>query len=386
MKKLFIILLFFLTLRGIATAQTISVADVEVMPGTTASYTLVINVGNGEYTGFQYEIAFPATGFSTPEAEKSTVNASWDSGSITPGTLSGGAGKVSALSMSSAQLPTGDFAVGTVSFTVADDVAVGEYAVNITKFEFLSGTTRQAAPDISFKVKVTDRITLDEASATLPVAQSGVNVKVKRTIKAGVWNTICLPFSMTEAQLKAAFGDDVKLGQFKASNGIVKDGDDFTINFSTRSIDKGFVANTPYIIKISNNVTSFTVDNVNIIVGSTIKTTLDEDEESLGQFIGTLKAGTTIPADYLFLKDNKFYYSTGTTEIKGFRGYFWLKDFTSISPAPALNIIVDGQATKVEGLNIVHEDGYYYNLKGQKVNNPIQKGIYIKYGKKVVVK
>ena len=31
------------------------------------------------------------------------------------------------------------------------------------------------------------------------------------------------------------------------------------------------------------------------------------------KFIGTLKAGATIPADNLFISDSKFYYSKGTT-------------------------------------------------------------------------
>lgn len=387
MKKRFMNMLLFLAIGGIATAQTVSVADVEVLPGTTASYALVINVGGGEYTGFQYEIAFPATGFSTPETGKSTVNASWAGGSINPGALTSGAGKVSVLSMSNTKLPTGDFAVGTVSFTVANDVAVGEYAVNITKFEFLSGTTRQSAPDISFKVKVTDRITLDETSTTLPVAQTGANVKVKRTIKAGVWNTICLPFAMTEAQLKAAFGNDVKLGYF---DNYTVDGSNISIVFNGSGVADGLLANYPYLIKTSNDVAEFDVDNVTIDVegegGEAIYEAGKPKKTTYGRFIGTLKAGTTIPADYLFLKDNKFYYSTGTTEIKGFRGYFWLKDFTSASPAPTLNVTVDGQATKVEGLSFVREDGEYYDLKGQRVSNPTQKGIYIKNGKKVIVK
>lgn len=394
MKKRFMYMLFFLAIGGIATAQTVSVADVEVLPGTTASYALVINVGGGEYSGFQYDIAFPATGFATPETDKSTVNASWAGGSINPGALTAGAGRVSVLSMSNAQLPTGDFAVGTVSFTVADDVAVGEYAVNITNFEFLSGTTRQAAPDISFKVKVTDRITLDEESTNLPVAQNGVNVKVKRTITAGVWNTICLPFAMSEAQLKAAFGDDVKLAYLDINNGYSVDGTSLSINFRNWDVSWGLYANYPVLIKTTSNVEEFNVDNADIAANeaSSVQTWEKQSstppfaKEAFAQFIGTLKAGTTIPSNNLFLKDNKFYYSTGTTTIKAFRGYFWLKDFTSSSPAPTLNVIVDGQATEVEGLSIVREDGQYYDLKGQKVNNPTQKGVYIKNGKKVVVK
>jgi len=57
------------------------------------------------------------------------------------------------------------------------------------------------------------RVVLDETSTTAPKASNGaVDVLVKRTIKANEWSTICLPFTMTETQVKTAFGDDVRIG------------------------------------------------------------------------------------------------------------------------------------------------------------------------------
>ena len=388
MKKRIMDMLLFLALGGTAMAQTVAVADVEVLPGTTASYALVINVGGGEYTGFQYDIAFPATGFSTPVTGKSTVNASWEGGSINPGALTEGAGRVSVLSMTNTQLPAGDFAVGTVSFEVASDVPVGEYNVSISNFEFLSGTTRTSAPNVTFKVIVTDRITLDEESTELPATMAGVNVKVKRTLKADVWNTICLPFSMDETQLKAAFGDDVELGEFLDYE---SDGSSITVDFGTVDVSDGISENYPYLIKTSANVTEFNVDGVNIApdeegAEAVYETGKGKNMKTLGRFIGTLKAGATIPADNLFLSDNKFYYSTGTTVIKGLRGYFWLQDFDSSAGVPALNFEVDGQVTKVDGIQVVTDDGTYYDLNGMKTDRPTKKGVYIRDGKKVVIK
>ena len=98
-----------------------------------------------------------------------------------------------------------------------------------------------------------------------------------------------------------------------------------------------------------------------------------------------MKAGVVIPNNNLFIKDNKFYYSTGDTTIKGFRGYFWLSGFDSAA-APEINISVDGNTTKVDGIQVLTEDGAFYNLKGMKVENPTEKGVYIQNGKKVVVK
>ena len=39
-------------------------------------------------------------------------------------------------------------------------------------------------------------------------------VRVKRTINANEWSTICLPFAITAEQVKGVFGDDVQLGDF----------------------------------------------------------------------------------------------------------------------------------------------------------------------------
>lgn len=116
----------------------------------------------------------------------------------------------------------------------------------------------------------------------------------------------------------------------------------------------------------------------------------DEVTVTYVKFIGTLRAGTTIPADNIFLgTDNKFYYSDGSNTIKGFRGYFWLKDFKSSDASRQIKLMVDGEeATGIEGLYINGEavaEGVY-NLKGQRVDMPTQKGVYIKDGKKVVIK
>ena len=55
--------LLFLAWSGIAMGQTLSIPDVEALPGETVSYSLNINVGEGAYTGYQYQMQFPATGF-----------------------------------------------------------------------------------------------------------------------------------------------------------------------------------------------------------------------------------------------------------------------------------------------------------------------------------
>lgn len=390
MKKVFLGLLLMFTAYGASMAQTLVVADVEVLPGTTGKYALEINVGGGEYTGFQYDIEFPSTGFSTPTTGKSTVNASWTGGSIIPGDLTAGKGRLSALSISNDLIPTGDIKIGTVSFDVANDVPLGEYNVTISNFEFLSGTTRTSVSNVTFKVKVVNVLTviLDETSTTPPEDATGVNVIVKRTINANEWSTICLPFAMSEAQTKAAFGDDVQLAYFTGYE-ITKVGSDvtgITINFEDDDLSEGFSANYPYIIKTSKNITEFTL--LATIAPHDVEETFKRGRNVVGSFIGTYQAETAVPENDLFLNDNNFWYSKGKTKMKAFRAYFHFEDVLAEAKNAAARIgmvLNEGGTTGISTIGVDTNEGKYYNLQGMPVEKP-SRGLYIGNGRKIIIK
>ena len=191
------------------------------------------------------------------------------------------------------------------------------------------------------------RTVLDELSTEAPEAATGVDVRVKRTLVAGVWNTICLPFAMTAEQVTAS---------------------------------------------------EFTVDGVDIEVEE--EPSVDKDEYRTGSgtkkdpyvyhnnsFVGTYVADTEVPELALFLNDNKFYYSTGATKMKAFRGYFDFYDvLTEVENAEArISFVIDEDW--MTGISDVkrEDDSLYYNLKGMRVAKP-GKGLYIVNGKKMVIK
>ena len=384
MKKIILSLLALATC-GLATAQTLSVADVYVTPGGKASFGLSVNVGTGEYDAYQFTMNFPATGFSLTGQKTSTDL--WD-GSLSLGTLVSGVANASGISNDGTAIPSGDILLGTVEFEAESTLATGEYDVTISNFEFINKGTGTSIADVTFKVYVTDMLTLDENSTTLPSDQDGVDVLVKRTIQKNVWSTLCLPFDMTEAQVKSVFGNGVKVAEFVD---FAVEGDAFTVNFEATDLTAdGFSANYPYIIMSENELTEFSVSGVTIqadeenAVCEYTNGKTGNKKKTYGTFQGTLKAGTTIPENDLFLANNKFYYSTGSTLIQGFRGYFWLQNFDPSSMAPVFNI--NGKATNIEGLQIVDGDGRIYNLNGQHVENPTSKGVYIQNGKKIVMK
>ena len=388
MRKVFLSLLLMFTIHGASVAQTLTVEDVEALPGTTGKYVLKINVGDGEYTGFQFDIQYPATGFSTPSTGKSTVNASWIGGSINPGDLTDGKGRVSALSMSNDLIPAGDIEIGTVSFNVADDVSLDEYEVTISNFEFLSGTTRTPVSDVTFKVKVVNALTviLDDTSTTLPENATGVNVVVKRTIKANDWSTICLPFEMSEEQVKAAFGDDVELADFTSwSSEEDDDGNIVSINIDFTDVTE-IEANHPYIIKVTETISKFNVDGVDIEVDEEPVVQVGKKKAERGYFTGCYVANTEVPENNLFLSENKFWYSKGLTKMKAFRGFFELADvLTAVEGADSrISMSFDNQAEGIkETSSLKSQSSNLYDLQGRRVVKP-GKGLYIQNGRKVI--
>jgi hypothetical protein len=77
-------------------------------------------------------------------------------------------------------------------------------------------------------------------------------------------------------------------------------------------------------------------------------------------FIGNYVAGTSIDNGCLFLNDNKFWYSVGTTKIKAFRAYFnffdLLPDFEENYAEAPIFISFDNMATGIKESTAVHEN------------------------------
>jgi hypothetical protein len=398
MKKVILNMLMLFAVTGVATAQTVTVADVEALPGETVKATLELTAPASTYTGIQFALQFPTTGFSIeekttePGAEYCAVTG-W-SGSIEYGSMTAGKVKFAAASGStftSARLE--------VEFTVDNSLALDKYDVTVTDIIFEGGSHKDPIADVPFKVNVVERHTaiLDELATTVPAAATNFDVTVKRTINANEWSTICLPFAMTEAQVKTAFGNDVVLKDF---NGIesTSEGDDIVgieVKFNTAT---AIEANHPYLIKVSNPISyenGFTVEAVNIEPSEELSVDKDETKYKIGgkwyyfynSFVGTYVANTTVPENGLFLSGNKFWYSNGSTIMKGFRGYFSFMDVLSEVANASTRIGFNFDETT--GIKEVHGNTNAegtYDLQGRKVEKPTNKGLYIVNGKKVVKK
>jgi hypothetical protein len=291
-----------------------------------------------------------------------------------------------------------DGEVATITVSVDPSMALGNYSAIVTnaKLADADAVKTTISSDVESIITVSDVLVLDENSTVAPPTANNVTVTVRRTINANEWSTICLPFDMTEEQVKTAFGNDVQLAEF-SSYDTVKDGDNvtgITINFEDTDLSDKFYANYPYIIKTSSDITEFTL-TTNVAPDDAVAE-YDNGKSGgkrkvYGSFIGTYKAKTVVPDNSLFLSAGKFWYSAGLTKMKAFRAYFTLDDvLTDMSQASArIQMSLDEEETGVNERAITNHEQpsheKYYNLMGQRVTMP-KKGLLVKEGKKIVVK
>jgi hypothetical protein len=263
------------------------------------------------------------------------------------------------------------------------------------------------AESSSFKITIGEpddgRIHFDENSTTLPSYTAGEkgNVTMKRTIKAGIWNTIVLPFTLTKTKAEAAFGSDVQLAEFSGFSTEYTDEDDVTpdaivMKFSTYTMTarKGMTGGNLYLIKTSNEVETIEADDATLTTDVNNVETSDE-WETKGWFKGSF-VKTVVPEDGLFINDNKFWYSTGKTNIKAFRGWFELNAVLDKETDFGAKVFldIDDEPTDIEGIETAERalKGDVFDLQGRKVANSgskmsnLPKGIYVVNGKKVVNK
>ena len=293
-------------------------------------------------------------------------------------------------------VPDGTPDVGTVLHGTISNILFSEHTAS-------GANVGHNFDDIPFTVTIGEpidpRTLLDENATVAPTDATGVDVRVKRTIKANEWSTICLPFAMTEEQVEASFGDDVRLADF--SSWSSEEDDEGNI----AKLEIGFTevteieANHPYIIKTSADITEFTVDGVDIEVEDEPTVQVGKKKTERGYFIGTYAAGITVPENDLFLSGNQFWYSVGKTKMKAFRGYFELADvLTSVEEGNYSSRIAmsfnGGETTGIsesENVRLSIEYGVY-DLQGRRMESSIfnsqssflKKGVYIVNGKKVI--
>lgn len=401
-------MLTFLAIAGMVSAQNALTVTDFTLPQNGGS--IVVNLTLGEenvYTSYGFKVQTPDGAAYVVDTNDDVIcvlgpghtashsaTAHWDGTNkiLTVGVVSSGSTLLSGQSLS-LEIPVAatEATVGTeFVFTITDITFIRQ---NGSK-DYLNNTTFTATVG-----EPEDFVTIDENSPIAPAnTDANGRVKVKRKIKANEWSTICLPFPMTVAKLQTAFGNDYVLADMTDYE-VTKDGDNITkleVSFTNRTA--ALLKNHPYIIKVSSDINEFFVEDVRIESTTTPKTNIIVEDDMTGDeyekwaFVGSYVTNTTIPATGLFLNGNNFYYSTGNTKMKAFRAYFKFYDVLSsyTTSAPSrINLFfkdANGETTKIDGVDFLTSDNdKVYNLSGQQVKAP-KKGIYVKDGKKVIIK
>jgi len=201
-------------------------------------------------------------------------------------------------------------------------------------------------------------------------------VLVKYTAKAG-WNTIALPFALTEDILTQIFGKGWKAYEF---NGYV----DGALSFKPATL---FAAGYPYVVYSEApvaNENGFVVNNVNVSAA-----TANSDSYGGATFQATYApiAAPDMAGKYgVVPSTGKIQKGSDKASLKGLRAYFELPADAEGSKLMMVFMDEDGSTTSINGVEAIAADNAEaFDLNGRKLNGQ-KSGIIIKNGKKVVVK
>ena len=222
-----------------------------------------------------------------------------------------------------------------------------------------------------------------------------VTIENRGTLHADEWNMMCLPFKLSAAGYKKAFGEDVKVAEF---TGVTKSEGGELVSFNLAYINEknGMKAATPYLIKPSKDIDTKTLKFEGVKVST--KTTKEQATGDVNcKLIGTLQP-TILDKGHrqlVLMSNNQLHYMdpNPTDPMHACRAYFELPDIGTGTVAAAKNFCfsVDGVITGVKVIDMntpsTSSDTRVYNMNGQMVGTSMEnlpQGIYVIAGKKVV--
>ena len=300
----------------------------------------------------------------------------------------------------------GTFKPQAVSEDACMDVAKGIAARTTTRsaaqddtYYFIRGNEgTQVKPFSSWlegslgNVRIVDYMLLDEYNNTnvelIESSTDDVNIKLRLTMTADKWTTICLPFDMSTDEIKEKFGEDTKLEEVES---ISYEGS--TLNIKLKEATDGIVSGSPYFIKpsVSNSIFDLgprILSNELAEVGN-LAFCPDANQEIYLKMVGWFDISMLQSAEEF----KAYYFNDGTLcelpkdytmILGGFRCWFKASDSTASAPAELSSVIITHSDGTITDINVVASDPQstklpIYDLNG--IEKKSEKGIYIKGGK-----
>ena len=379
--------------------------------------------GGGSCTGFTVNI-FGGTVNATGGTEAAAIGGGgWGSG----GTVTISGGVINATANYNTELSdyegfgigggTGSTSPTTVNLSwtnTTDRITATSYngTVNLKKaFQDTDGATWSAADNISTKP---DGKTLYPANTLLFLADNADNsadisaangntrnvVLSGRTLyKDGKWNTLCLPFNLTAAQIAAHAdfaGATLMELNTDGTNGFYTTDGTLYLAFKEAT---AIVAGVPYLVKWDAAGDDFTSPVFSgVTIDAKASTTVRDADTGLQevQMVGCYSPVSVVADDksILFLGDeNTLYYSSVNRNIHSCRAYFsvpYIKQNAGVKARAFVLNFDDEEATGILEISAdskEKKDDAWYSLAGVRLSGkPAQRGIYINNGNKVVIK
>jgi len=221
-----------------------------------------------------------------------------------------------------------------------------------------------------------DKVDNSELLKNQNVKNNPLNVRITRSLTGGMYNTLCLPFTLSS--LEGTCLEGAKAYEYDHSEEF---GGDIMLHFN---LTPTLQAGVPYLIEPQENIAS-PMDFMNVEVAVSEAEIPGDDDANGIAFNGILapKELTANDKSILFLvSDNKLAWANTTAEMYGMRGYFAVPEGkynklstrayinTKESAATGLQIpITDKVTTKFihNGVLYILRDGAIYTIMGTKM-------------------
>lgn len=226
-------------------------------------------------------------------------------------------------------------------------------------------------------------VVLDESADNTIAKKTSADVTLNRPMNVGRWNTFCVPFSIDANQVTSQFGEGTQIAEYSVSV-------DNEIDFATVQ-SKAIVAGKAYLVKPTKEAATegYTFSNVNITALAPTKEKVENGAIDFRGIYNPTDITEDLPTNTFAagIVGNVVKKAVRGSNMKGFRAFFIIPEGVGAQSSYMLKI--DGTVTSINSINgaDVVVNAPVYNLQGQRVDsNNLTPGIYVKAGKKFVVK